>query len=129
MTNEIINGQGVKEWIKFNNPVSCESEAAWEGKDNTTEKNYLCTREMVLSDPLISSIKDEIEDIAKLGHEAKTQLGQTHNWASDNWAKLSIGPQTIGPNSQLGHTELGHGQLGHGQLGHRQLGHGQLGHR
>ena len=69
MTNEIINGQGVKEWIKFNNPVSCESEAAWEGKDNTTEKNYLCTREMVLSDPLISSIKDEIEGIAKLDHD------------------------------------------------------------
>ena len=66
ITQEIMEGEGLMEWIKEINPLRCISEAAWEGKNFKLDDHYFCTLAIAASDPLISEYMDEIEDINKL---------------------------------------------------------------
>ena len=63
ITQEILEGKGITEWIKFNNPVRCNSSNAW---DSSHEQHYYCTLQIAKSDPLISKIMNEIEEVSKL---------------------------------------------------------------
>ena len=66
INTEILEGEGLKEWIKFINPRRCDSTEAWEGRDFSLKQHYSCTLEIAKSDTLISTIMNEIEDISKL---------------------------------------------------------------
>ena len=66
ITQEIMEGEGLMEWIKEINPLRCKSEAAWEGKHFKLDEHYFCTLAIAASDPLIEEYMNEIEDINKL---------------------------------------------------------------
>jgi hypothetical protein len=69
-----MEGEGLMEWIKVINPVRCKSEEAWEEKNSTAEQHYVCTLEIAATDPLISTIMNEIEEIAKLDQATIKEL-------------------------------------------------------
>ena len=66
ITQEILEGKGLIEWIKDINPLRCKLEAAWEGKNFKLDEHYFCTLAIAASDPLIEEYMLEIEDINKL---------------------------------------------------------------
>ena len=66
ITQEIMEGEGLMEWIKEIKPLRCKSEAAWKGKDFNLDEHYYCTLAIAASDPLIAENMREIEDINKL---------------------------------------------------------------
>ena len=69
-----MEGEGIMEWMKIINPIRCSSSEAWESKDETVDEHYSCTIGIAASDPLISPIMNEIEEISKLDQITLDQL-------------------------------------------------------
>ena len=69
-----MEGEGIMEWIRIINPVRCSSSEAWEARDATVDEHYSCTIGIAASDPLISPIMNEIEEISKLHQITLDQL-------------------------------------------------------
>ena len=83
MTEEIMHGQGLMNWIRSLDIDSCKTDAAWEGRGNSTHTHYWCSLHFVRNHLSIIKNDDltEIVEISKLHESAIAQLSE-EIWSS-----------------------------------------------
>ena len=83
LTKEIIEGEGLKDWIKHkNNPQRCGAEGAWEENENSKPDEYhSCTLAIAKSVDLHLEDIRKIQEISQLEGIALEQL-EDDIWSS-----------------------------------------------